>query len=184
MAKALPLFDSSNCVSLGTDNQSMTPSLTCHGNTCPKLFMVHINKYSNPTRIICSSFGISMHLTFHDLFLIVLVLPMAVQKTPTPDGPNFDQVPRALDNDFIAVHLSSPSITCSYKIKPCCMLHLSLTDDWNLSPRKTIYHEEFLDASYNYPGDTSMVVYFTISVRRNKYGCVVSSQSTALTRSE
>jgi len=64
------------------------------------------------------------------------------------------------------------------------MLHLSLTDDWNLSPRKTIYHGEFLDASYNYPGDTSMVVYFTISVRRNKHGCVVSSQSTALTRSE
>lgn len=125
LAKALPLFDASNCVSLGTDNQSMTPSLTCHGNTCPKLFMVHINKYSNPTRIICSSFGISMHLTFHDLFLIVLVLPMAVQKTPTPDGPNFDQVPRALDNDFIAVHLSSLSITCSYKIKPCYNLYVA-----------------------------------------------------------
>jgi len=66
-----------------------------------------------------------MHLTFHDLFLIVLVLPMAVQKTPTPDGPNFDQVPRALDNDFIAVHLSSLSITCSYKIKPCYNLYVA-----------------------------------------------------------
>ena len=63
------LFDTSNCVLAGTDNQSMTPSLPCHGNTCPKLFTVHINKYLNPTWI-CSSFGISLHLTFLNLFLI------------------------------------------------------------------------------------------------------------------
>ncbi|KAG6754198.1 hypothetical protein POTOM_042209 [Populus tomentosa] len=53
------------------------------------------------------------------------LLSMAGQKTPTPDGPNFDQVPGALDNDFIAVHLSSLSITCSYKIKPCYNLYVA-----------------------------------------------------------
>jgi hypothetical protein len=37
---------------------------------------------------------------FHSQFLIVFVLSMAGQKTSTPDGPNFDQVRRSLDNDY------------------------------------------------------------------------------------
>ncbi|CAK7336719.1 unnamed protein product [Dovyalis caffra] len=84
------------------------------------------------------------------------LLSMTGQKTSTPDGPNFDQVQRALDNDFIALHLPSLIAIYSGMVEPdyqfiTCMLHLHEPTNGtsHLTIKDyTIYHKGFLDDSF------------------------------------